>query len=418
MRNRKLCASLSTVVLAAASAILIGAPTTLTAQTTRVIHSFQTNGADGVEPYAGLTLDAAGNLYGTTKYGGIHSTCSGSGCGTVFELSLNAKGNWVKKLLHSFGTSGGGILPVGSVVFDNAGNLYGTAGAGGAYGGGTVFELIRGTSGGWTEKVLFSFNPTGGTGSDPRAGLIFDAAGNLYGTTYQGVDGVAFELSPGADGQWSETVLHAFGNPSDGSRPLGGLTLDAGGNLYGTTSEGGTGHCGTVGCGTVFELSPGTNGQWTETILYNFQGHNDGLEPLAGLIFDAAGNLYGTAASGGRYLGGVVFKLTPAGGQWSETVLHNFKLKDGNSPASPLIFGPAGSLYGTTLGGGAFDDGTVFELKPGSGGNWTQKVLHSFDGKDGSLTAAGVALDPKGNLYGTTPQGGAFKAGIVFEVTP
>jgi hypothetical protein len=412
MRNRKLCASLSTVVLAVASAVLIAAPTALAAQTTRVIHSFQTNGTDGYQPYAGVIFDAAGNLYGTTAYGGPHPpTCGGAGCGTVFELSLNAKGNWVKKLLRSFGTAGGGVEPHGGVILDTSGNLYGTTFSGGAFGGGNVFELIRGSNGHWTEKVLQSF----AANDESYAGLIRDAAGNLYGTTLY----TAFELTPGTGGQWTETILHTFGAGTDGSHLHAGLVSDAGGNLYGTTYEGGTGHCGTVGCGIVFELSPGTNGQWTETILYNFQNGDDGFSPSAGLIFDSAGNLYGTAG-GGHLPYGVVFKLTPSNGQWTETVLHNFNIHDGFGPAAPLIFDPEGNLYSTTVEGGSLtcSCGVVFELTPTSGGEWTEKLLHVFNGKNGELSAAGLILDTKGNLYGTTSQGGAFKGGNVFEVTP
>src|ERR1017187_5215686 len=396
----------------------------------RVLHNFNNNGTDGLEPYAGLIVDTAGNLYGTTAGGGTGSNCGAFGCGTVFELTPAAGGGWTETVLHNFnnnGTDGDG--PYAGLIFDAAGNLYGTTTTGGAYVGGTVFELTPNGSGGWTEKVLYSFcSQTNCTdGVSPYAGLILDAAGNLYGTTQYGgthyIGGTVFELTPAAGGGWTEKVLHRFPdyNGTDGTTPLAGLIFDAAGNLYGTTQAGGT----LLFRGTVFELTPAAGGTWTEQVLHSFGNGMDGSKPSAGLIFDAAGNLYGTTSQGGTGSNcvtgcGTVFELTPAaGGGWTETVLHSFDLNgtDGSQPFAGLIFDAAGNLYGTTYGGGTYTYGTVFELTPTAGGSWTETVLHNFgNGTDGSTPFAGLIFDAAGNLYGTTEQGGTDNYGTVFEL--
>jgi uncharacterized repeat protein (TIGR03803 family) len=223
-------------------------------------------------------------------------------------------------------------------------------------------------------------------------------------------------------GSWTETVLHNFtGHTTDGFGPVASLIFDGSGNIYGTTSVGGA-----HSYGTVFELAPIGDGSWTETILHSFEKiDGDGLAPEAGLIFDGSGNIYGTTVGGGAYggpgTGGAVFELTPvAGGGWTETLLHSFgNGADGSGPFSSLIFDGSGNLYGTTIRGGAYGDGTVFELTPVAGGSWTETVLHSFGhGKDGSGPASGLIFDGSGNLYGTTGGGGAFGSGTVFEITP
>ena len=336
--------------------------------TETVLYSFNWNGngTDGTNPGGGLIFDAAGNLYGTTVYGGTY------GYGTVFELTPAAGGTWTEKVLWSFGNGTDGANPGGGLIFDAAGNLYGTTVYGGTYGYGMVFELTPAAGGTWTEKVLWSFG-NGTDGYQPFAGLIFDAAGNLYGTTVSGgtylYNGTVFELTPAAGGGWTEQVLHSFNyNGTDGIWPYAGLIFDAAGNLYGTTDSGGA-----YGDGTVFELMPGQGGIWTEGVLYSFLcspfNCTDGYSPQAGLIFDAAGNLYGTTSEGGTYHYGTVFELTPAaGGGWTETVLYSFgNGTDGVGPVAGLIFDAAGNLYGTTAYGGTGVDGlneggTVFEL--------------------------------------------------------
>jgi len=277
--------------------------------------------------------------------------------------------------------------PSGPLIFDAAGNLYGTSLQGGVYGReggdagyGTVFQLIPGRNGKWKEKLLRSFNGT--DGYNPNGGVTFDAAGNLYGTTYN--DSNAFQLTPGANGKWTEKVLYSFSGGSDGFLPNSSVIFDAAGNLYGTTSWGGDPIC---SCGVVFELSPSANGSWTEKVLHTFIGGKDGTFPN-GVVFDAAGNLYGTTYGGGLTDRGTVFELTPgANGQWSETVLHTFNGKDGSHPETGLIVDAAGKLYGTTTYGGVLGSGcnestcgtgTVFRLTPGKEGEWKEKVLHSF----------------------------------------
>ena len=384
-----------------------------------VLHSFNNNGTDGVNPYAGLIIDATGNLYGTTAGGGVHNL------GMVFKLSPREGGGWTETVLHSFGHGTDGAGPYANLVMDAAGNLYGTTQLGGIHGAGTVFELSPEQGGGWTELVLHSFNDNGSDGSYPLAGLIMDAAGNLYGMTQQGGIhscggkncGTVFELSPRQGGGWTETVLHSFNNNgSDGANPQAGLTMDAAGNLYGTTYRGGI-----HSSGTLFELSPREGGGWTETVLHSFGNGSDGATPDSGLIVDAAGNLYGTTYFGGIHSDGTVFELSPReGGGWTEAVLHSFgNGTDGMNPYAGLTIDATGNLYGTTVAGGLHSYGTAFELSPRQGGGWTETVLHSFgNGTDGINPYASLLLDATGNLYGTTISGGIHTYGTAFEITP
>lgn len=381
----------------------------------QVLHNFG-NLPDGAYPPSGLTRDTAGNFYGTTTYGGLHNY------GAVFELSPRAGGGWTETVLHSFNNDGtDGWYPEAGVILDAAGNLYGTTLYGQGYG--MVFELSPSANGEWTEKILYNF--TGPyDGRYPHGDLVFDAAGNLYGTTdaggvycslYQGC-GTVFELSPNGSGGWTETVLHSFNNDgTDGINPICALILDAAGNLYGTAND-----AGAYGGGIVFELTP-AGGSWTETVLYSFGALPDGRAPDAGLVFDTAGNLFGTTRTGGNDNVGTVFELAPNGsGGWTETVLHSFG--DGDDGFQPLygslIFDARGNMYGTTQEGGTYAYGTVFELTPAGGGSWTETVLYSFDGEDGWFPFAGVTFDASGNLFGTTYFGGVNKAGNVFELTP
>jgi uncharacterized repeat protein (TIGR03803 family) len=398
----------------------------------QVLHSFNKNGTDGAYPYAQLVFDAAGNLYGTTPSGGIHDY------GTVFELSPQQGGGWTETVLHSFNLNGSdGYNPTAGLILDSAGNLYGTTEFGGIHGAGTVFELTPTGGGNWTETVLHSFNDNGTDGAYPYSALLFDSAGNLYGTTSGGGIhtcpgavyrcGTVYEMSPRQGGGWTETVLHSFNdNGSDGFSPLGGLIFDAAGNLYGTAYEGGI-----HGYGTVFELTARQGGGWTETVLHSFnQNGTDGALLYDTLAIDASGNLYGTTYEGGIHLqscGGVgcgtVFELSPrVGGGWTEKVLHSFNENgtDGALPAAGLILDAAGNLYGTASRGGIHNYGTVFEFSPGQGGNWTELTMHNFNanGADGIIPMSGLIFDAAGNLYGTTHQGGAHNFGTAFELTP
>ena len=387
----------------------------------KVLYSFKYGGTDGIYPQGGLIFDAAGNLYGTTTYGG-GSECSTGTCGAVFELSPSGNGTWTETLLHRFSNDGAdGQLPYASLVLDAAGNLYGTTIGGGVYGGGTVFQLAPGANGSWKEKVLHSFNGTDGWG--PVASLVLDATGNLYSTTGGGGaygDGVAFRLTPNSDGSWKEKVLHNF-NGTDGWGPAASLIFDAAGNLYGATTYGGSSGC-SAGCGTVFELTSGASGKWNEKVLHMFEGNGrDGYRPSV-VIFDSAGNLYGTTGEGGAYGYGTVFQLAPGTkGGWTEKLLRSFHHR--RYPVAGLIFDAAGNLYGTTIqggGSGCLDQGcgTVFRFAPEIAGKWTYKVLFSFNGENGWLPLDSLILDAAGNLYGTTEFGGTDGAGTVFELTP
>jgi len=327
----------------------------------QVLHNF--NGHNGADPNAALILDGQGNLYGTTASGGDLKACDGIGCGVVFELTPETGPNWTERVLHIF-RGKDGKLPNG-LVFDSDGNLYGTTYAGGAYGNGCVFELSPGANGQWTESVLYSFG--GEDGSNPAAGLIFDAAGNLYGTTVSGGAsgvGTVFQLAAGAGGVWTEAVLHSFG-PMDGVSPYAGLAFDPDGNLFGTTSIGGV-----YGMGTVFELVPGGAGNWAEAALYSFD-RRDGDSPDANVTINGIGNLYGTTVGSGGDSFGVVFQLMEGvGGTWTENVLHRFKGGiDGAEPYAGVILDAAGNLYGTAIAGGASTEcdggcGIVYEITP------------------------------------------------------
>ncbi len=365
------------------------------AQTLTVLYSF-TSYTDGY-PASAVIRDTAGNLYGTTFYGGT------PGDGTVFKLDATGR----KTVLHAFAaTHGDGRDPSAGLLLDG-GNFYGTTTAGGTSSTGTVFKLDQTSK---QETVLYNFTD-GKDGAVPFAGLIRDASGNLYGTTFSGGApgyGTVFKL----DATGKETVLYSFTGGKDGANPGLGVVRDAAGNLYGMTDFGGdlscTRHVGG-GCGTVFKLDQNGN----KTLLHSFTGNSDGAFASA-LSLDTAGNLYGTTQLGGdpTCACGTVFKMYPNGG---ETVLYTFTGgADGSSPLGNLAHDAAGNLYGTTNLGGASGYGTVYKLD--KAGNKT--VLHSFSGgADGAYPTTGVILDKAGNLYGTT-NNGAFSFGTVFKITP
>lgn len=336
--------------------------------TETVLHSFQ-GGSDGEGPYASLIADKAGNLYGTTLYGGGDTQCYPIGCGTIFKLAPDG----TETILHGFTGSGDGAFPYAALIADKSGNFYGTAAQGGGgsctndFGCGTVFELAADG----TYHVLYEFTGENGDGGNPSGALLEDKSGYLYGTTGAGGDlgcsidgasgcGTVFKLAP--DG--TETVLYAFEGGSDGRFPTAGVITDQTGDFYGTTFAGGSSGCyAEIGCGTVFKLAA----DGTETVLHAFVGGKEGHWPYAGLVADAAGNLYGTTFQGGMHKKGVVFELT-AGGR--EKVLHAFEGRrygDGVDPYAGLLMDAAGNLYGTTVGGGNrkcgdYGCGTVFEI--------------------------------------------------------
>jgi uncharacterized repeat protein (TIGR03803 family) len=372
-------------------------------------------------PAGGLVFDSKGNLYGTTNAGGTGQGCAdqGTGCGTVFELIPN-NGKWTEKVLYNFcpvnGMCPDGYSPSGSLILDRDGNLYGTTTSGGTVsGGGTVFELTH-KNGKWTEKVLYSFGYSP-DGSDPEAGLVFDKYGNLYGTTFFGGtkdSGTVFELMRG-NGKWTEKILYNFAGYKNGGNPRFPVILDKAGNLYGTIVEGGA-----YGDGLVFELVL-DKGRWTQKWLHSFNHDGkDGIGP-GPVIVDNVGNLYGTTANGGAdtsgcngYGCGTVFELMHNNSKWTEKVLHSFDGKDGHGSETNVIFDNVGNLYGTTYEGGTdssgcngFGCGTVFELTPNNG-KWTEKLLHSFGSTpDGAQPSGNLIRDAAGNVYGTTEAGGA-----------
>jgi uncharacterized repeat protein (TIGR03803 family) len=382
----------------------------------RVLYNFRCD-PSGCGPTGGLAFDAGGNLYGTTSGGGAANA-------TVFRLSPLSGGRWTYSLLYTLTIKQGSELVAG-LTLDPAGNLYGTADYGGTYDFGAVFELApeQTTTEAWTLTVLHSFDPFVNDGSGPWDKVILDKAGNLYGTTREGGTnggGIVFKLAPGTGGSWTETILHDFpATPHDGGLSYAELVQDRSGNLYGTTSGGGTGN----GDGTVFKLTHTAQG-WKETLLHSFQGP-DGSIPITGLVFNAKGNLYGTTQEGGANSEGTIFKLTPtAGGRWTHTILYDFpKFQNGAGPVSTLAFDKAGNLYGTAAGGietCSGGCGVVYKLAPGSNGKWTYRVLHRFtDKNDGAEPNGAVIFDKTGkHLYGTAIFGGTYNQGVVYEITP
>jgi uncharacterized repeat protein (TIGR03803 family) len=421
-----------------------------------VLFSFPGTGifSSGALPEAGLIADGDGNLYGTTSAGGAFA-CN---CGVVFMVSPPASGAtvWTETILHTFqGYPDDGGVPLASLAFDAAGNLYGTTLLGGAAQAGTVFKLTRPPTGQtqWTESLLYEFSGTSSDGQFPYSNLVFDASGNLYGTSFLGGAndlGLAYELVPpvGDATAWSLVPLHAFTGGGDGANPISALTFDAQGNLYGTTFSDGV--SGTSG-GTVFQLAPNA-GAMSETVLHTFTAASikgagspfDGGLPYGGLLLDATGNIYGTTliGGGGQIIpgeasnAGTVFKVSPPRGgetQWHEQLIHSFngdtgnpQTADGESPYGGLVADAAGNLYGTTAQGGIDDFGTVFRLAPPADGGtpWTQTVLHNFRGfPDGVGPYGALVLGTGGHLYGVTRNGTALSVnsdqiGTVFSVGP
>jgi uncharacterized repeat protein (TIGR03803 family) len=381
--------------------------------TLTVVHTF--TGLDGQSPVAGLSADAAGNLYSTTQIGGA------SNSGTVFELTPTANGGVKFTTLYTFTGGLDGGMPLGTLIFDAQGNGYGTAAGGGADGVGVVYKLTPTANGQpWNETVLYSFQG-GSDGELPFGELVFDAAGNLYGTTSRGgVNnlgcfaagcGTIYELSPAASGLWQETILHNFSDSSgEGAEPRAGLVFDAAGNLYGTTNSGGNNSvsaCNTFnsdGCGTVFELMPSSEGKWKLVTLVDFD-FNHGALPRAGVTLDGKGNLFGATTAGGAFDGGVVFSLTEKSGDWSAGKL--LSLPRNSQPSGNLALDGVGNLYGTTYQGGTNESGSVFQLVPVVGG-WIEHVLYNFNltGLRGGENPFDGVLIHNGALFLTTAQGG------------
>jgi uncharacterized repeat protein (TIGR03803 family) len=401
------------------------------AQTFTVIHAF-TGGSDGANPAAGFTLDRGGKLYGTTEWGGAPGELCSPGCGTVFKLAPAGSG-WLLSSLYEFHSQDGNGTNA-PVIFGPDGTLYGDI----ASVNGIIFNLkppptvCRSTNCSWEETILFlgccfTFSP---------GGLTFDQQGNLYGgSEFEGVlnrcsgglgCGLIYEMTPANGGGLNENTIFRFQGGNDGAHPMGNLIFDRAGNLYGTTG----GFFGGDGFGSVFELTR-SGGSWTKTNLYVFpsQFGPDGAFPTAGLVFDQAGNLYGATTTGGTGGGGTVFELTHANGSWNYQVIYSFP-GSGSQPGVPasLILDSAGSLYGVTQSEGSYGYGSVFKLTRSNGG-WTLTSLHDFTGgSDGAFPKGSLVMDAAGNLYGTTFAGGisgpycanyeSYQCGVAFEITP
>jgi uncharacterized repeat protein (TIGR03803 family) len=427
--------------------------TTVSAQTFTVLHNFEL--ADGQNPMGMLTRDSAGSLYGTTRFGGDLSQ-QNDGYGVVFELA-NSNGSWKESTVYKFSDTSDGSQPETGLIAGPGGVGYGAAPFGGSFTGnscligggcGTVYTV--GSGGKFSVLYSFSGSPDG---QQPFSPLLQGASGSLYGTTELGgtLDcsmfnslgcGTVYEVNTSG----TEQVIYSFlgpNNNSDGATPFSALVQDASGNLYGSTTFGGiinnNANCGyNAGCGTLFELTPNSNGTWTETVLYRFQGGADGDYPAVSLFSDSDGSLYGTTPVGGNLsdcggLGcGTIFKLSQTNGQWSKTVLYTFGGADGDMPITPLTRDTAGNSYGATQYGGNLNCkyylntgcGVVFKLTPSG----KETVLHQFSGTDGLYPGGGVLLNQTaGVLYGTTMEGGDIAhctvekyyigCGVVYEIT-
>ncbi len=383
------------------------------AQTYNVLHNF-TGGQDGATPTAGVTLDRAGNLYGTASTGG-------TGNGSVYELKRRG-GSWILNPLYEFTGGADGQNPVSRVIFGRNGTLYGTTYGCNFYNCGTVFNLrprpttCTAVFCSWLESVIYSFSGYS-DGDHPGYGdLIFDSANNIFGTTIDGGSygvGVLYQVSSSG----IETVLFNFG--LNESYPYGGVVMDGAGNLYGTAWAGGT-----LAGGTAYQLVPNGSG-WTENTLADFGCNSEGDYPWAGFVFDSQGNIYGANSDAGPSCpsggGGTVFELTPSGGTWTLNTLYNNwggAVNSNCGPRAALTMDAAGNLYGTTYCDGVNSLGNVFELSP-SNGTWTYTDLYDFTGQsDGRNPVSNVSIDGSGNLYGTTSAGGSQGFGVVWEITP
>jgi uncharacterized repeat protein (TIGR03803 family) len=433
LSTRTSCNVFHTVILAVILALVANIPAH--AQTFIVLHSF-TGGGDGAEPVGGVTIDYAGNLYGATYYGGQNN--GGDGDGVVFKLSLRNSA-WIFSSLYLFQGSTDGSSPSSKPVIGPDGSIYGTTSGGGASGEGTVFNLkppltvCKSVQCSWTLTTLHSFPGGHLDGVFPGGDrVVFDTAGNLYGTTGGGGlstcaesgCGVVYELSP-SQGQWTETRLYNFTADPNGYAP-NGVTLDSSGNLFGTTMWGGTvnSSC-TSGCGIVFELTP-TSGGWTESIINSFQGGSQGWSPVTGVTLQAE-NLFGTVPNGGPYSGGLSYQIYCCNWGYLAGYAFNPSIGNGSEPDAKLAFDAAGNIYGTAGSGGAYGYGAVFELTPSIDGTYNYISLHDFTGgQDGAGPRSEIVFDTDGNLYGTAQAGGLQSCsqgqgngcGVVWKITP
>jgi uncharacterized repeat protein (TIGR03803 family) len=378
------------------------------AQSFQVLYAF-TGGLDGGQPYSGLTINSGGDLFGTT-----HAGNQGINWGQVYELRRTASGYSFADLALFDGALDAPAVfgPNGTIYSTSPNNLT-------IYQHGYVLNvsppanpICFGIPCLWNATVLYGFSG-GADGNGPRYGaLIFDQAGNMYGTASTGGsgNGVVYEMT-GSGTHWTEHAIYPFAGSPDGANPYSGVIFDSAGNLYGTTTAGGA-----SGNGAVYELSPSGSG-WTERVIYSFTGGSDGSYPTAGLIFDGAGNLYGSTNVGGTGGGGTVFELSPSGGSWNYSLLYSFTGGANCGPWAPLTLN-GGNLYDTTVCDGANSAGNVFELSP-SGNSWSYTSLYDFTGgNDGKFPYGSVSFDAAGNIYGTTLRGGLYLQGLAWKITP
>ncbi len=406
------------------------------AQSFSVLYTFK-GGSGGALPYGTVSMDREGNIYGVNAWGGyLKGVCTTQGCGQVFKLTQKGSG-WILVPLHLFTGGDDGISPIGGVALAPDGSLYGTTTQGGngtcsngLYSGcGIVFKLdppatfCKSATCLWTETVLHRFTGVP-DGDSPEAGVTLDASGNVYSTTTFGGDancpnnpngcGTVFEVSH-STGQWIETPLYRFTGGNDGEYPYSGtLSFDPEGNVYGTTSYGG----GSNNAGTVFELNPSGSG-WTENVLLRFASGGYGYYPYGGVIFDQLGNLYGTTVGNGT---GTVFELARSNGSWLPSLIWNFGGNGLGGPVGNLVMDGSGALYGTTIGEGAYSAGNIFKLTPGGGG-WTYTDLYDFTGgADGGYPQGTPVMDATGTLYGFASGGGGGSCtggcGVAWKLTP
>lgn len=381
-------------------ALILGGPAS--ARGFEVIHNF-TNGSDGGVPGYSLVLDKKGRLLGAASQGGTNGT------GVVFRMT-HKKSNWSVAPLYNMNSTDG--QPEWGVTLYK-GSIYTNASYVPVFGGacGSALQINHSQSG-WQSVNMHTYVEK--EDGCPTGNLVVDNSGNVYGVTQGGGAngwGSILELSY-SNSTWNETVLYSFEGSGSGGTPYSGLVFDKSGNLYGAATRGGSSGCDN-GCGTIFELSPSQSG-WTYNVLYTFQGGNDGGAPVAGLVFDKSGNLYGATESFGANGGGTIFELSPSQSGWSFNVLSS--LTGSTGPVAALTLDSAGAIYGTNFRNGADNYGSVFEVNQ-SGGSWTYTDLYDFNGgSDGGYPGGGVTVDKKGNLYGTTVLGGSDNYGLVWEI--
>ena len=420
--------------LGAVASVVIFIPPRVAAQTFSILHTFESS-KDGGLSAAPLLADANGNLYGVTEEGSTPD-CRDSfdDCGTVFELSGTSTGKWSHRVLYNFLGGTDGARPKSGLARDGTGDFYGATYNGGTgcggFGCGTIFQLERSQTGVWQESVVYRF--TGAAdGSYPASALALDHAGDIYGTAPYGGDlncpylagcGVVFKVHRTQGGTWKQTVLHTF-EGGDGAYPYSGLVADSSGNLYGSTQSGGS------GAGVIYQLKRSGN-QWTETVLYQFEGGTDDGTPVGELLIDKQGNLYGATKYSGDYGTGAVFELSPGEGGWTLQLLHSFSGDDGWFPSAGVVADAKGNLYGTA-GGGSFDNcrggcGVVYKLDRSNG--WAESPVYDLNGGANGFYPWATVFLREGKLYGTIAFGGDVACqsnefsyagcGVVFEIGP